>query len=269
MHIISIINHKGGVGKTTTVTNLAMTLSKKGKNNVLVVDCDPQGNASQTLGKVPQYEQPRTIEDLFTEKGMTFTNCAVESKYPGVDLIPNNLDASTMAVNLDMNDPIRFMGLRAKLDADPKARELYKFILIDCPPQIDSMFLVNALIVSQYFIIPIESESSYALSGVDALLRAVDKISGSINPNLRLLGALITMFDSRTKAGRLISDSVVAYFGLENVFRTKVHRNTAISRANIANRCICDYDPRALGCKNYRDLAKEVEQRIKKLEAGE
>lgn len=260
--IISIVNHKGGVGKTTTTINTAYALTKL-KKKVLVVDADPQGNSSLTLGQLSPFEQPTTIEDLFMEKNMVFSTCAQPSKYENLDLVPSNIDASAMAARLSLSDPRRFMGLVNKLD--DVAKKKYDFILIDCPPSLDSIFIVNALIMSNFYIIPVEAESSYALSGVDSLLKAVEVLTENTNPKLILLGALLTMFDSRTIAARVVAETTTSYFGQKNIFKTRIHRNTAVSRANITNRCVCDLEPKSSGCQNYRGFAKELNEKVKKL----
>ena len=264
MHIISIINQKGGVGKTTTVTNLAYNLSRK-KQRVLVLDCDPQGNASATLGKVSQFEQSRTIDQLFTDPDTNFSSTLTETKYDKIDLVPCNLDAASVGVALDGNDPVRFLGFKMKLEADKALAEKYDYILIDCPPQLDSIFLTNALIISNFYLIPIDAESSYALNGVQGLLKVVNKIRRTVNKNLTLLGVLLTMYDSRTKASAFVTQSVLSLFGREEVFDARVHRNTVIGRANIAGKCVCDFDDKCLGCANYRALAAEVIKRVEKL----
>ncbi|WP_027185573.1 ParA family protein [Desulfovibrio inopinatus] len=259
MYITSIANQKGGVGKTTTTTNLSYNLSRR-KKKVLVIDCDPQGNASQTLSKVSPFELEKNIGMLFSD-GATFSSCAVPCKYEGIHLIPNNLNAGSITLSVDYNDPMRFIGFRTALERDIDFMKTFDYVLIDCPPQIDSLFLNNALVVSDFYIIPVEAGSAYALSGVDALLRVVNKIV-AVNPKLKLLGALLTLLDKRTKAGKIIANSVKAYFQPENVFKTQIHRNTVIERSNIAGRCICDFDESALGCRNYRDLATEFMDRI-------
>ncbi len=258
-HIIALTNHKGGVGKTTTVCNLAYCLSRK-KKTVLVMDCDPQGNASLTLGEIPPFEQEVTLADLFTDKNATLLSCATQSKYDNLDLIPNNLDAAALGGSLSLSDPKRFLGLKNKLDE--KAQKTYDYILLDCPPSIDSMFLVNALVIADFFIVPIDAESNYALSGVDSLLKAIEGVADSVNPSLQLLGALITLFDSRTTAAKFLIQAIEDYFGKEQVFTTRIHRNTAINKATMLNRTVCDYESRAAGCRHYRSLAREVEKRI-------
>ncbi len=257
--VIAFANHKGGVAKTTSVTNTAYGLMKA-KKKVLVIDCDPQGNASMTLCAVSPFEQPLTIEHLFTNKDMDFHSCAVKSKYEGIDLIVSNINASAMAATLGPNDAKRFICLKNKYDE--KARKRYDYILLDCPPSLDGVFLVNAMTVADFFVIPIESESMYALQGVDSLLKAIGVITEATNPTLKMLGALVTMFDSRTTAGKLMLESIKGYFGIKKVFQTTIHRNTSINKANMLFRCVCDFDQRASGCQDYRDFAKELIHRI-------
>ena len=263
-HVIAFTNHKGGVGKTTTAINIAYTLTRQ-KKKVLLVDADPQGNASTTIGQVPAFEQPHTIAELLTDKGMQFSSCAVPSKYKNLDLIPSNINAASLNTMLSPSDPMRFIGFRHKFD--DAAKDRYDYILIDCPPTIDGPFLVNALVVSDFYVIPIEAESVYALAGVDALLKAIETITESTNPNLAMLGALITMYDARTQAGRYMSEAITDYFQ-SKVFSTRISRNTAINKANMLGCCVCDMDSSTKGCKDYRALAHEIVKRIQELESA-
>lgn len=134
MHNTSVINQKGGVGKTTTTTNLAYGLSRlKETKGVLVVDCDPQGNASQTLGTKSQYEQDVTINDLLGNADLGVLDCVVETKYDKIDLIANNLDASSKTSLMDVNDPMRTVGLKFKISMDETVADKYDYVIFDCP----------------------------------------------------------------------------------------------------------------------------------------
>ena len=144
--VIAFANHKGGVGKTASTVNVAYCLAKR-KRRVLVVDCDPQGNASLTLGTVSPYEQPRTVANLFT--GLSFSAAAVPSKYEGLDLIPANLNVYATVSTLS-NSIKRFFGFRQALDK--AALNTYDYILLDCPPTIEGALLTNALIITDYII---------------------------------------------------------------------------------------------------------------------
>lgn len=258
-HVIAFANHKGGVGKTTTVTNTAHGLVKS-KKKVLVVDCDPQGNASMTLGQISPFEQKVTIENLFTTREMNFDSCSVPSKYDGIDLIASNINASAVAASLGPNDAKRFIGLKNKYDE--KTRKKYDYILIDCPPSLDGVFLVNAMAMADFYVVPIESESMYALQGVDSLFKAISVITEATNPGLKMLGALITMLDTRTNAGKIMVESIRGYFSPKRVFNTMIHRNTALNKSNMLFKCVCDYDSKATGCQDYREFAKELIARV-------
>jgi chromosome partitioning protein len=258
-HVVAFANHKGGVGKTTSVTNTAYGLMKL-KKRVLVIDCDPQGNTSLTLGTVSPFEQPVTVEDLFTNKQANFSSCAVKSRFEGLDLIACNINASAVVSALGPNDAKRFVCFKNKYD--DVARKRYDYILLDCSPSLEGVLLVNAMSVADFYVIPIESESMYALQGITSLMKAIELITESSNQNLKMLGAVVTMYDSRTTAGKLMLESIRGSFGNKNVFNTVIHRNTAINKANMIFTCVCDLDQRASGCIDYRNFAKELIARI-------
>lgn len=262
--VIAFTNHKGGVGKTTTAVNLAFALTMKRKK-VLLVDADPQGNASSTLGEISPFEQQCTVRDLLVEKDSNFTSCAVATKYKNLDLIASNINAATVSVELSQSDPKRFIGFKTKFDE--AADKHYDYVFIDCPPAIDGPFLVNALILSDYYLIPIEAESVYALSGVDSLLKAVETLTEGVNESLSLLGALITMYDARNSAAKFMTETILDYFGEDTVFTTRISRNTSVNKANMLSRAVCDFEPKAQGCQDYRNLANELEKRIKARES--
>ena len=257
---VIFINHKGGVAKTTSVVNVAVALSKRLKQPILVIDADPQGNASLVLGTVSPYDQTKTLRDVFLDPTATFTSIAQLSKYDRVDLIPSNIMLSGLTVNLPTNDPRRFIAMLQKMDA--AAKEKYAFILIDCPPSIDSIFITNALIACDYYIIPIEAESSFALAGVEDMLSAIKTMTTGTNTNAKLLGVLLTMFDSRTIASKVVADATRSFFGRENVFETLIPRNAAMSRANVMKKSVFELDPKASAAQAYSDLAKEIMARV-------
>ena len=175
--VIAFANHKGGVGKTASTVNVAYCLAKR-KRRVLVVDCDPQGNASLTLGTVSPYEQPRTVANLFT--GLSFSAAAVPSKYEGLDLIPANLNVYATVSTLS-NSIKRFFGFRQALDK--AALNTYDYILLDCPPTIEGALLTNALIITDYIIIPVGVEDTYALSGVSHLIKVAETLRADTESN--------------------------------------------------------------------------------------
>lgn len=263
-HIISMAIQKGGVGKTTTVTNTAHALGLLEKQ-VLVVDMDPQHNASVTLGIVPPYDQPRTVINLFEEKSSSFSTCTVPTKFKNVDLISSHIDFFSTGDKLGPGNPKQIVGLKNKLD--DTAQEHYDYILIDCPPALGGPFLNNALVISDFFIIPIEAESYYALKGVQQFMEAVEAIQETINPGLKLLGVLVTMFDKRANVSKAMLEGIQRFFGKEHVFKTIINRNTAINKAALEDKTIIEYDTRTPGAHDYKLFAKElikwVENRIK------
>lgn len=253
--IISLAIQKGGVGKTTTATTTAVALAELGKK-VLVVDLDPQHNASITLGKIDPHEQPRTVGDLFVDKTAIFSTCTAQSKIKNVDLIPSNIELFAVGESLT-NDPRAIMGLKLKLDQ--AARENYDIILLDCPPTLGGPFLMNALCISDYYLMPIDAESKYALKGVQQFQEVVETIQETVNPSLKFLGVLVTMFDGRTTVSAAMEESIRRFFG-EKVFKTVIHRNTAISKAHLADKTVINFDARTPGAKNYREFTKEFLQ---------
>ena len=253
---ISVAVQKGGVGKTTTVVNTAFALAKYEGQRVLVLDMDPQHNSSMVLGKITPYEQPRTVINLFEDKTINFSACAVPSKYKNVDLISSHIDLFGLGEGLGPSNPKGIVTLKSKLDAG--ARDTYDFILIDCPPNLGGPFLNNSLVVSDYYVIPVESESYFALKGMQQFEESVSVIKETINPSLELLGVLITMFDPRTNASKAMVDAIRNYFGHSKVFETIINRNTAINKANMLRQAVCQLDTRTPGCQDYRSFAKEL-----------
>jgi len=254
-YIISCAIQKGGCGKTTTVVTTAHALGELGKN-VLVVDLDPQHNASMILGKVSPYEQPRTVIDLFTKKDVNFSTCAVPSKCKNVDLISSHIDLFSIGEQIGPGNPKQIVGLKNKLDK--ASLEHYDFILIDCPPALGGPFLNNALVISDFYIIPLESESYFALKGVQQFLEAVDIIKDTINPNLKRLGVLITMADLRTQVTKAMIEAIQKFFGTEGVFKTIISRNTSVNKAAMLNKTVISFDSRMSGAHDYRTFAKEL-----------
>ena len=254
--VIAFANHKGGVGKTASTVNVAYCLAKR-KRRVLVVDCDPQGNASLTLGTVSPYEQPRTVANLFT--GLSFSAAAVPSKYEGLDLIPANLNVYATVSTLS-NSIKRFFGFRQALDK--AALNTYDYILLDCPPTIEGALLTNALIITDYIIIPVGVEVTYALSGVSHLIKVAETLRADTESNLAIMGVLLTMYDGRNNAAKTIRNVAIGTFGEEMVFRTTIPRNTTLNKAVMSNLAVCDYDDGCSSCRSYRELAQEMEARL-------
>jgi chromosome partitioning protein len=254
--IISIATQKGGVGKTTTAVNLAHALGFKPlSKKVLVVDLDPQANASLILGKTHPDQQPHSVVDIFEDRTRYFANTIVETKYKHIDLIPSNIDLFLCGQRLGSSNPASVLGLQNKLDK--ATYEKYDYIIIDCPPNLGGPFVVNAMVISHFFIMPIEGSSYFALNGVEQFLESVDAIKQYSNSGLNLLGVIITMYDPRTNASKAMEEIISERFG-NKLFDTKIHRNTAIDQANMLLSSIINHDLKASGSKNYRALAKEV-----------
>lgn len=259
MKVISFANYKGGVGKTTSIVNTARCLADKGMK-VLVTDLDPQGNSTLTLGRKNPFEHEITVGNLMSDPSLDLNKCVVQTP-AGVDLIPTNLHAYPLVTNLPANSAKRIYALKNRLVQLDKA---YDYALIDCPPQIEGALITNAIAASDYYVLPIEGESVYALQGVDHLIQAIDSIREDTGSGIRLLGVLITMLDSRTRAGRTVMEAIKKYFQ-DMVFETVIRRNTTINKANLNNRCVCDLDSASPGCLDYQAFAGEMTKRIKAL----
>ena len=252
--VIAFANHKGGVGKTASTVNVAYCLAKR-KRRVLVVDCDPQGNASLTLGTVSPYEQPRTVANLFT--GLSFSAAAVPSKYEGLDLIPANLNVYATVSTLS-NSIKRFFGFRQELDK--AALNTYDYILLDCPPTIEGALLTNALIITDYIIIPVGVEDTYALSGVSHLIKVAETLRADTESNLAIMGVLLTMYDGRTNLSMQVAQEVRRHFP-GKVFASVIPRNVRLSEAPSHGMPITSYDKFSRGAESYQSLAKEIIQK--------
>ncbi len=256
MRVISFANYKGGVGKTTSVVNTARALADEGYK-VLVVDLDPQGNSTLTLSRKNPFEHENTVGRLLTEKDLSTAQCLVPTP-AGVDLLPTNLNSYPLVSTLPPNSAKRIYGLKNKLqDLTGK----YDLVMVDCPPQIEGALITNAIAASDYYVLPIEGESVYALQGVDHLIQTIDLIRDDTGSDIRLLGALVTMVDTRTSAGRVVKEAIDRYFK-DMVFDTVIRRNTTINKANLKSMCVCDFDPKSMGCQDYRSFATEIAARI-------
>lgn len=250
--VITVCNHKGGVGKTTTVVNLAHALAKMGKK-VLVVDADPQANASQTLGKVAPVDQPYGVSDLFTDKSKVFSNTCVDTKISGVKMISATLQM--FQLERVIPETKRVLGLRSKLDAG--ARESFNFVLIDTPPNL-GVFQLNALAASDWYIVPIQADSYHALTGLEYLMETAGFVREDANGDLKFLKTLITMYDARTSVAKTMLQEINKHFGKDRVFRTVINRNTLIAQSVIEGKSIFQKDSRAPGAKDHLELAQEM-----------
>ena len=252
MKIISIINQKGGVGKTTTVINLASALSQQGKK-ILVIDLDPQGNATTGLGLSNTEQSENTIYGILNGT-MSISNVIKKTKFKDLDLISSNVDLSGLEVET-AGDNDRAFILKAKLAAYLNdSRVLYDYILIDCPPSL-SLLTVMALVSSNSLLVPLQTEF-FALEGLTQLMKTIERIKVNLNPKLEIQGILLTMYDRRNKLSSQVEQEARDYFK-EKVYQTVIPRNVRLSEAPSHGMPCVIYDKHCLGSKSYFELAEE------------
>jgi chromosome partitioning protein len=248
--VFAIANQKGGVGKTTTAINLAASLAAN-DIHVLVVDSDPQGNATSGLGVAKDPDKPSLYHVLL---GDTHPKDAIRpTEFEGLDII--TADKNLVGANLELVDlPNREFRLRDRL-AD--IRDLYQFVLIDCPPALDLLTL-NALIAADSVLVPIQCEF-FALEGVSELMDTLDRIREGFQHPLAIEGILLTMYDDRTNLTRQVAADLRDFFK-DEVFRTVIPRSIRLAEAPSFGKPILTYDPRSKGAESYIKLAKEILQ---------
>lgn len=250
--VIAITNQKGGVGKTTTSINLAYYLSKEGKE-VLLVDLDPQGNASSGLG-VDKQTLGASMSDVMAGS-CDLSTIIQQTNYEGLSVAPTLSTLANTEVDLAKAEG-KFRRLQKAIDT---MREQYDFILIDCPPSL-SLLTVNGLIAADYMILPVQTEF-YALEGLGQLLETMKIIRGGMNKRLDILGVLPTMVDSRTVLSGQVITEIKKYFG-KKVFSTTIPRNIRLAEAPSHGVPIGVYDRFSKGAHSYKSLAKEVISRV-------
>ena len=245
--VISVTNQKGGVGKTTTSINLAASLANRGKR-VLLIDMDPQGNASVGCG-IEQDDVEHTIYDILL--GESTAQQAVIHSSCGVDLLTANGDLAGAQVELlnEIGRELRLKNALSTLQAD------YDYVFIDCPPALN-VLTINALVASNSVLIPMQCEY-FALEGLSALISTVRKIRETLNPNLSIEGLLRTMFDGRNSLANEVSKQLQAHFG-DKVYSTIIPRNVRLAEAPSYGEPAIIYDPTSKGAKAYLDLADEM-----------
>lgn len=247
--ILAIANQKGGVGKTTTAINLGTCLAEMGRR-VLLVDTDPQGNATTGLG-IDKRQVAASVYNVMIE-ALPVRDAVLPTQVAGMHLIPSSLDLAGAEIEL-VTQERRERRLREALS---DVRDRYDLILIDCPPSL-GLLTLNALVAADGVLVPLQCEY-YALEGLTQLLGTVERVRGSLNPSLDVDGIVLTMFDGRTNLSIQVADDVKRHYP-SRVLRTVVPRNVRLSEAPSHGRPISRYDPRSRGSEVYRELAKEVD----------
>ncbi len=248
--IISIINQKGGVGKTTTAVNLSAYLADKGYKTLLV-DGDSQGNATSGLSK--NVTVRATVYDVLLNDENP-DNAIVKTNIKNLFLLPSSIDLAGAEIEMVAMENREFL-MKKKLD---EVKDRYDFIFIDCPPSLGLMTL-NTLVASESVLIPIQAEF-YALEGLTQLMKTIQTVTRKFNPSLSVFGILLTMFDGRMNLSLQVADEVKKYFG-DKVFKTVIPRSVKLSEAPGFGESILTYAPRSKGAEAYKKLSREVIKR--------
>ena len=251
--IISFINQKGGVGKTTTCVNMASYLAVMGKK-VLLVDLDPQGNATSSVG-IAKEDKPKTLYNVIVDDNET-EEIILKTKINGLDVIPSDVDLAGAEIALvQMNN--REKVLRKSLN---KVKSAYDYVCIDCPPSL-GLLTVNALTASDSVIIPIQCEY-LALEGLSQLMNTIKLVKKhDLNSALEIEGVVLTMKDSRSNLGAQVAQDISHYFN-KKVYETVIPRNIKLAEAPSYGEPICIYDPKSTGAFAYKLLTEEFLKRI-------
>ncbi|GAC1392723.1 MAG: ParA family protein [Candidatus Saccharimonadales bacterium] len=249
-NIISILNQKGGVGKTTTTINVAVYLAKTGKK-VLIIDFDPQGNATSGIGIDKHHVELTSYDCLIGPSSVD--RIIQETTTPNLYVIPSNENLASAEVELaNLKD-------REHLLVNKIKGLQFDFIIIDCPPSL-GLLTINALTSSSHLIIPVQAEY-YALEGLSQLIEVFQRMRQGLNSNLELLGVLVTMYDSRTSLSEQVYKELIKHFA-DKLFKTVIPRNVRLAEAPSYGKSIADYDKWSKGARAYKQLSKEVLHRV-------
>jgi chromosome partitioning protein len=250
--VIAVLNQKGGVGKTTTTVNVAAYMAKQGKK-VLLIDLDPQGNATSGLG-INKLELNKTMFNALVDQAK-LEDIVIESSIKNLNILPANADLAGVEVQLAAVSG-RESRLRTFL---ANSAYQYDIVLIDCPPSL-GLLTVNALAASSDVLIPVQTEY-YAMEGLGQLIQVIQRIQQGLNPTLQILGVVMTMYDSRTSLSEQVKSEIIRVFG-DLVFKTVVPRNVRLAEAPSHGKPVMEYDKWSKGARAYKNLTKEVLTRV-------
>jgi chromosome partitioning protein len=255
--VLAVANQKGGVGKTTTAINLGTALAAVGER-VLIIDLDPQGNASTGLG-VPRSARTTTLYDVIVDE-QPIGNTAIQTLVPGLWILPSDPDLSGVEIELSQAER-RSFRLRDALQKLEDDNTPYSYVLIDCPPSLN-LLTVNAMSAADAVLVPLQCEF-FALEGLTQLMRTIELVRGSLNPKLEIQGIVLTMYDKRNALSGQVARDVREHFG-EKVYETIIPRNVRISEAPSFGKPALIYDLKCTGSQAYLQLAKELVTREKR-----
>jgi chromosome partitioning protein len=266
LRVLAVTNQKGGVGKTTTAINLGTALAAVGER-VLIIDLDPQGNASTGLGIGPEARTITSYDVLVGDASLEAAS--LPTGVPNLSIVTGNADLVGLETDL-MNEPQRAFKLRdatAALAASQRGagKAGYSYILIDCPPSLNLMTL-NAMVAAHAVLVPVQCEF-FALEGISQLKDTIDEIRATLNPSLEIQGVVLTMHDARTSFSREVAENVRQFFG-PKVYETMIPRNVKVAEAPSHGKPILLYDYACAGSQAYIGLAREIIDREKQIKAA-